>query len=629
SGTFSLYLNTTGGSNTASGLNALYYNTTGFYNVALGMYADFLTPAAMTTATAAVGTELGVGNYYYRVSFVIDGVETALGSYKGVTTTSGNQQVSLSGIPTYTGPRTCTARKLYRPKLGGWPTYYLLTTLNDNTTPTYTDATADASLVTLPNDPDASIMLGYGAKALKSNQLVIGDSSARITEAYVGGGIYDTAPAAVTLQTSGGSGTDIAGANLILAGGRGTGAGAGGAIIFQTAPAGGTGTAANALTETMRITSAGTVGIGTSTPSGKLDVEGGDVFIGTGTLTNTSASEDLSVTGNLEVDGILYGNGSGLTNVGGSSFGNQNANIVFAGPASGAAAAPAFRSLVDDDVSNTLTASLFVGSGSSTTAIDLATAEVGGTLPVANGGTGATTFTAGLVLANGTTAFTTTANNATNWDTAYTDRLKWDGGATGLVAATGRTSLGLGGLATLSAVGSSEITDGQVSTDDLAVDTIAAVDIAASAIGASELAAGAVTKGKVSELLATAQATPDKTVAIAAGKVYVSGNTVVTFAATNANFAAAGNCAYTPTATAKFVKALIALKNDNTLGCTLGTEQATKTAAQDEAVTYPTDRLPIAEVILKTTGTAAGDIAVIDGSDGGNSYLYADVRPHL
>lgn len=31
-----------------------------------------------------------------------------------------------------------------------------------------------------------------------------------------------------------------------------------------------------------------------------------------------------------------------------------------------------------------------------------------------------------------------------NFTTAYTDRLKWDGGATGLVAATGRTSLGLG-----------------------------------------------------------------------------------------------------------------------------------------------------------------------------------------
>src|SRR3990167_2221174 len=39
-------------------------------------------------------------------------------------------------------------------------------------------------------------------------------------------------------------------------------------------------------------------------------------------------------------------------------------------------------------------------------------------------------------------------NNSSNWDTAYTDRLKWDGGATGLVAATGRTSLELGSIAT-------------------------------------------------------------------------------------------------------------------------------------------------------------------------------------
>lgn len=42
----------------------------------------------------------------------------------------------------------------------------------------------------------------------------------------------------------------------------------------------------------------------------------------------------------------------------------------------------------------------------------------------------------------------TTTNNSTNWDTAYADRNKWDGGATGLVAATGRTSLGLGTAAT-------------------------------------------------------------------------------------------------------------------------------------------------------------------------------------
>lgn len=42
---------------------------------------------------------------------------------------------------------------------------------------------------------------------------------------------------------------------------------------------------------------------------------------------------------------------------------------------------------------------------------------------------------------SGSSWFSTT-NNSTNWNTAYTDRNKWDGGATGLNASTGRTSLG-------------------------------------------------------------------------------------------------------------------------------------------------------------------------------------------
>ena len=53
----------------------------------------------------------------------------------------------------------------------------------------------------------------------------------------------------------------------------------------------------------------------------------------------------------------------------------------------------AISGLVDADVSDTLTSSLFVGSGSTTTAIDLATAEAAGTLTVAKGGTGVTSST--------------------------------------------------------------------------------------------------------------------------------------------------------------------------------------------------------------------------------------------
>ncbi|MCH9834614.1 hypothetical protein K0U83_03085 [bacterium] len=54
--------------------------------------------------------------------------------------------------------------------------------------------------------------------------------------------------------------------------------------------------------------------------------------------------------------------------------------------------------------------------------------------PVTTAGTFAVTYSAGY-------AIPTTAKQ-TEWDTAYADRLKWDGGATDLVAATGRTSLG-------------------------------------------------------------------------------------------------------------------------------------------------------------------------------------------
>lgn len=54
--------------------------------------------------------------------------------------------------------------------------------------------------------------------------------------------------------------------------------------------------------------------------------------------------------------------------------------------------------------------------------------------PVTTAGTFAVTYSAGY-------AIPTTAKQS-EWDAAYADRLKWDGGATGLVAATGRTSLG-------------------------------------------------------------------------------------------------------------------------------------------------------------------------------------------
>jgi hypothetical protein len=63
----------------------------------------------------------------------------------------------------------------------------------------------------------------------------------------------------------------------------------------------------------------------------------------------------------------------------------------------------------------------------------------------------------GIITSNGS-AISSITDSHTNWDTAYTDRLKWDGGATGLTAATGRTSLELGSMALEANTGSSTIT---------------------------------------------------------------------------------------------------------------------------------------------------------------------------
>lgn len=83
-------------------------------------------------------------------------------------------------------------------------------------------------------------------------------------------------------------------------------------------------------------------------------------------------------------------------------------------------------------------------------------------------------------------------DNSANWDTAFSDRNKWDGGATGLVASTGRTSLGAttvgGNFFTLA--NPTAVTFPRINADN----TVSALDAATfrSAIGAGT-GAGTVT----------------------------------------------------------------------------------------------------------------------------------------
>lgn len=114
-------------------------------------------PVAISGYTLSAGTNLGVGQYYYFVTYVTAVGETSAGSTLSVVTTTGNTTVNLTGIPVSSDPRV-TSRKIYRTKIGGTTdNQWFLATINDNTTTTYTDSIPDASLT------------GVGLQAYKVN----------------------------------------------------------------------------------------------------------------------------------------------------------------------------------------------------------------------------------------------------------------------------------------------------------------------------------------------------------------------------------------------------------------------------------------------------------------------------
>jgi hypothetical protein len=100
----------------------------------------------------------------------------------------------------------------------------------------------------------------------------------------------------------------------------------------------------------------------------------------------------------------------------------------------------------------------------------------------------ATYPSAGIALSTGSAWSTSITDNSSNWNTAYTDRLKWDGGATGLTASTGRTSLGLGTAATMT--GPSGTIVGTTDTQTLTNKTINGTSNTISNIGLSTQVTG-------------------------------------------------------------------------------------------------------------------------------------------
>lgn len=99
---------------------------------------------------------------------------------------------------------------------------------------------------------------------------------------------------------------------------------------------------------------------------------------------------------------------------------------------------------------------------------------IGTTSPAEKLGVLGNLFVGGNILLTGLIDGFDISSSAPSWDAAFNQRNRWDGGSNGLNAASGRTSLGLGSLATLNAVSGgvgSTITDNSIVNDDIATST--------------------------------------------------------------------------------------------------------------------------------------------------------------
>jgi hypothetical protein len=211
------------------------------------------------------------------------------------------------------------------------------------------------------------------------------------------------------------------------------------------------------------------VDVASSTLGQQLNI--GNLIYGTGLKNNTNANDSTLAT-STPVNGLV-GIGSttptAVLTIQGFSGSTSPLLIV-----SSSTNASLFQ--VASNGSTTIS-SLVAGAVYSTSDGSLYNGAAGSGISSLNGLSGATQTFATNTTATGLTQTVTSAGTAHTWNlsltsgyvipsstdystwmTASADRLKWDGGATGLVAATGRTSLGLGTMALEANTGSTTIT---------------------------------------------------------------------------------------------------------------------------------------------------------------------------
>jgi hypothetical protein len=150
-----------------------------------------------------------------------------------------------------------------------------------------------------------AIALGYGAASSTNGQLVIGSDAdlqaANVTQVVIGSGVTDNDPSSFTLQGTSGSGSNIAGASVFIAGGQSTGNATGGSVVLQASAAGGSGSGTNSLSNLATFAATG-LSIGNSSINTAVNIQSGtgNINLSTGStgdvVVSQSSGSNLQVT---------------------------------------------------------------------------------------------------------------------------------------------------------------------------------------------------------------------------------------------------------------------------------------------------------------------------------------------
>ena len=235
---------TTGSENTVIGWNAGTNITTGNSNVCIGSTAGYFSTSSdcvyigdqsgsYSTGgnNVSVGASAFTGGFGSTTAFDI----TAIGSFSLQSLTTGNLNVGIG-------------------------------------------SSAGQSLTTGSKNILIGAFAGDSTAINATGHFVAGSSTAPINSLWFGNGESNASPQNIAINSTAGSGTNIAGASLTMAGGIGTGTGAGGSVIIQTAKAGSTGSTPNTLVTALTIDQnanivMGTAALATTATNGFLYIE--------------------------------------------------------------------------------------------------------------------------------------------------------------------------------------------------------------------------------------------------------------------------------------------------------------------------------------------------------------------